>query len=128
MRVIKAKLFLLAVVLLSVLVAPVSAQQRIKITEGQVAPTPIAIAEFTNLDGEVSVVGRQISEIISNDLLSSGLFEPIDSAAFIAPPKSPAIRPDFANWAPLGAKGLLVGSAEIDADGKLQVEFVLWDV
>jgi len=128
MRVIKAKLFLLAVVLLSVLVAPVSAQQRIKITEGQVAPTPIAIAEFTNLDGEVSDVGRQISEIISNDLLSSGLFEPIDSAAFIAPPKSPAIRPDFANWAPLGAKGLLVGSAEIDADGKLQVEFVLWDV
>ncbi|MEK9799845.1 MAG: Tol-Pal system protein TolB, partial [Alphaproteobacteria bacterium] len=128
MRVIKAKLFLLVVVLLSVLVAPVSAQQRIKITEGQVAPTPIAIAEFTNLDGEVSDVGRQISEIISNDLLSSGLFEPIDSAAFIAPPKSPAIRPDFANWAPLGAKGLLVGSAEIDADGKLQVEFVLWDV
>jgi len=46
MRVIKAKLFLLAVVLLSVLVAPVSAQQRIKITEGQVAPTPIAIAEI----------------------------------------------------------------------------------
>ena len=128
MRVIKAKLFLLAVVLLSVLVAPVSAQQRIKITEGQVAPTPIAIAEFTNLDGEVSDVGRQISEIISNDLLSSGLFEPIDSAAFIAPPKSPAIRPDFANWAPLGAKGLLVGSAIVDEDGKLQVEFVLWDV
>ena len=107
---------------------PATAQQRIRITEGQVAPTPIAIAEFTNLGGEISDAGRQIAEIISNDLLSSGLFDPIDSAAFIAPPKSPAIRPNFANWAPLGAKGLLVGSAEIDADGKLQVEFVLWDV
>ena len=104
------------------------AQQRIRITEGQVAPTPIAIAEFTDLGGEISDAGREIAEIISNDLLSSGLFDPIDSAAFIAPPKSPAIRPNFANWAPLGAKGLLVGSAEIDADGKLQVEFVLWDV
>ena len=109
-------------------VDPASAQQRIRITEGQVAPTPIAIAEFTNLDGEISDSGRQIAEIISNDLLSSGLFDPIDSDAFIAPPKSPAIRPNFADWAPLGTKGLLVGSAEIDADGKLQVEFVLWDV
>ena len=88
---------------------PALAQQRIRITEGQVAPTPIAIVEFTKLGGEISDVGRQIAEIISNDLLSSGLFDPIDSAAFIALPKSPAIRPNFANWAPLGAKGALVG-------------------
>ena len=108
MRLIKAilqvRFVVLVMALLSVVVAPASAQQRIKITEGQVAPTPVAIAEFTNLDGEISDAGRQIAEIISNDLLSSGLFEPIDSAAFISPPKSPAIRPDFTNWAPLGAK------------------------
>jgi len=123
-----SQLFVLLVAVLTLIAGSVSAQQRIKITEGQVAPTPIAIADFTNLEGNISDEGRQIAEIISNDLLSSGLFEPIDQAAFIAPPKSPAIRPDFTNWAPLGAKGLLVGSAEIDADGKLQVEFVLWDV
>ena len=29
---------------------------------------------------------------------------------------------------PLGAKGLVVGSAFIDSDGLLQVEFALWDV
>ena len=56
------------------------AQQRIRITEGQVAPTPIAIAEFTDLGGEISDAGREIAEIISNNLLSSGLFDPIDSA------------------------------------------------
>ncbi len=123
-----SRLLVFIVMICVFVVDPVSAQQRIRITEGQVAPTPIAIAEFTNLDGEISDAGRQIAEIISNDLLSSGLFDPIDSAAFIAPPKSPAIRPNFADWAPLGTKGLLVGSAEIDADGKLQVEFVLWDV
>ena len=120
----------LATVLLCVLFAVETAvaQLRIEITEGMVAPTPIAIADFTGADGRVNDEGREIASIISNDLLSSGLFEPIDSAAFIAPPGSPAMKPNFANWAPLGAKGLLVGSAILDGDGKLQVEFVLWDV
>ena len=104
------------------------AQLRIDITEGQIAPTPIAIANFTGPGGEVSEVGKQIAQIISEDLESSGLFAPIDSAAFIEPPKAPSIRPNFNNWTPLGVKGLLVGSAYIDEDGMLQVEFVLWDV
>ena len=104
------------------------AQLRVVITEGQVAPTPIAIADFTGPDGEVTEIGRQMSAIISNDLESSGLFQPIDSAAFISPPKAPSIRPNFADWLPVGAKGLLVGSAYTDENGMLQVEFVLWDV
>jgi TolB protein len=116
-------------VMLTVTVAGVAhAQLRVVITEGQVAPTPIAIADFTGPDGEVTEIGRQMSAIISNDLESSGLFQPIDSAAFISPPKSPSIRPNFADWSPVGAKGLLVGSAYTDENGMLQVEFVLWDV
>ena len=81
--------FLVRVLLiLTVTVAGVAhAQLRVVITEGQVAPTPIAIADFTGPDGEVTEIGRQMSEIISNDLESSGLFQPIDSAAFISPPK-----------------------------------------
>ena len=75
------------------------AQLRIEITEGQVAPTPIAIAEFTGLDGNVSDVGRQLTQVISDDLESSGLFRPVDSAAFIDPPKAPSVKPDFANLA-----------------------------
>ena len=105
-----------------------AAQLRIEITEGMVAPTPIAIADFTGSDGEANDAGREIASIISNDLLSSGLFDPVDSAAFIAPPSSPGIKPNFANWTPLGVKGLLVGSAINDDEGNLRVEFVLWDV
>ena len=105
-----------------------AAQLRIEITEGQVAPTPIAIAEFTGPDGNVTEVGRQLTQIISDDLESSGLFQPVDSAAFIDPPKAPSIKPNFANWSPLGVKGLLVGSAYLDDAGMLQVDFVLWDV
>ena len=101
---------------------------RLDITDGQVAPIPIAIAEFTGPDGMPTAVGRQIAQIISDDLASSGQFKPVDSAAFIAPPESPTIRPNFADWAPLGVQGLLIGSAYIDDAGFLQVDFVLWDV
>ena len=54
------------------------AQLRIEITEGQVAPTPIAIAEFTGLDGNVPAVGRQLTQIISDDLqINSVLLLPV---------------------------------------------------
>ena len=119
---------LLLLSMLCVAATPALSQLRIEITDGVVAPTPIAIANFTGADGVETDEGRLIASIIANDLVSSGLFEPIDEAAFIAPPGSPSIKPNFANWKPLGAKGLLVGSAALDENGKLQVEFVLWDV
>ena len=105
-----------------------NAQLQFNITDGQVAPTPIAIANFTNETGEISDVGKQIAQIISSDLESSGLFKPVDTAAFIAPPTAPTVKPNFANWTPLGVKGLLVGSAQFGEGGKTLVEFVLWDV
>ena len=119
----------LAILAAAMLVAQsAAAQLRIEITEGMVAPTPIAIADFTGSDGKANDAGREIASIISNDLLSSGLFDPVDSAAFIALPSSPGIKPNFANWTPLGVKGLLVGSAINDDEGNLRIEFVLWDV
>ena len=101
---------------------------RIDITDGQVARIPIAIADFTGSDGTTTPEGRQISKIISDDLQNSGLFVPVDSAAFINPPSSPDITPNFANWSPLGVEGLLVGSAYFDSENMLQLEFKLWDV
>lgn len=101
---------------------------QIDITDGQVARIPIAIADFTGSDGTTTPEGRQISKIISDDLQNSGLFDPVDSAAFINPPSSPDITPNFANWSPLGVEGLLVGSAYFDSENMLQLEFKLWDV
>ena len=46
---------------------------RLDITEGQIEPIPVAIADF-GPDGKPSAVGKQISQIISDDLVSSGLF------------------------------------------------------
>ena len=122
---------LMVVLFSSLMPASMSAQAqtlRLDITSGQVAPIPIAIADFTGPDGLPTNIGRQIAQIISDDLESSGQFKTVDGAAFIAPPDSPDIRPDFNDWIPLGVQGLLIGSAYIDDGGALQIEFVLWDV
>ena len=113
---------------LSLFSTSTNAQLQFNITDGQVAPTPIAIANFTDENGEISEIGKQIAQVISSDLESSGLFKPVDTAAFIAPPAAPTVKPNFANWTPLGVKGLLVGSAQFGEGGKTLVEFVLWDV
>ena len=102
---------------LSLFSTSTNAQLQFNITDGQVAPTPIAIANFTDENGEISDVGKQIAQIISVDLESSGLFKPVDTAAFIAP-TAPTVKPNFANWTPLGVKGLLVGSAQFGEGGK----------
>ena len=117
----------LAVLLVFLTASMAAAQERIRITEGTVEPTPIAIADFTGPDSESTRIGRLIAEVISNDLEGSGMFAPISSAAFIAPPSQPSVKPNFSDWQPLGAKALLVGSARLDA-GMIEVEFVLWDV
>ena len=100
---------------------------RIKISSGQVEPLPIAIADFTGQEGEANEIGRKISEVISNNLVGSGQFKALESAAFIAPPTSPSVRPNFTDWSPLGVKALITGSVKSINNQQVEVEFRLWD-
>lgn len=101
---------------------------RIKINSGQVEPLPVAIADFTGNEGNSNQIGRQISEVISNNLVGSGQFKAVESAAFIAPPTSPSVRPNFTDWSPLGIKALVTGSVKNINNEDIEVEFRLWDV
>jgi TolB protein len=101
---------------------------RIKINSGQVEPLPIAIANFTGLEAQSSEIGRQISDVITNNLVRSGQFKAVESAAFIAPPTSPSVRPDFSDWTPLGVKALISGSVKALNQKQMEIEFRLWDV
>jgi len=40
---------------------------KIKINSGQIEPLPVAIADFTGKEGKSNQIGRQISEVISNN-------------------------------------------------------------
>ncbi|HLW28486.1 MAG TPA: Tol-Pal system beta propeller repeat protein TolB [Kiloniellales bacterium] len=104
------------------------AQLTVDITRGFVEPLPIAISNFHALDGEAGSAGRDIAGVITANLRSSGLFEPVDPRAFIQEPASLHAGPRFADWRLLNAEALVSGSIDLQADGRMRVEFRLWDV
>jgi TolB protein len=59
------------------------AQVRLDITQGNVQPVPIAIPDFVGGSPSDVEAARGISQIITANLRRSGLFAPIDPAAYI---------------------------------------------
>ena len=102
---------------------PAAAVVELDITQGNVQPLPIAISNFQSRDG----LGGKISGIVSADLKRSGLFAPIDPAAFIQKDLGPDVSPNFQDWTVINAQVLVVGRVSPEADGRLRVEFRLWD-
>ena len=128
-KILKFKIVSFFILLISLCNSEIFAEDlRIKINSGQVEPLPIAIANFTGLDAKSSEIGRQISDVITNNLVRSGQFKAVESAAFIAPPTSPSVRPNFSDWTPLGIKALISGSAKAINENQMEIEFRLWDV
>lgn len=103
---------------------PVLAEVRIDITQGNVRPLPIAIPDMVG-DGQI---GADISRVIAADLERSGLFRPIDPKAFIQTPASLMAGVRFADWKQINAEALVQGKVENLGDGRMRVEFRLWDV
>ncbi|MFX7845476.1 hypothetical protein ABTK14_24765, partial [Acinetobacter baumannii] len=64
----------------------------------------------------------------TNNLKRSGLFAPIDQAAFIERISNIDVPPQFANWRQINAQALVTGRATRQGDGRLKAEFRLWDV
>ena len=128
-KILKLPVYQLIILIISLLSSHAFSEDlRIKINSGQVEPLPIAIANFTGEEGGSSKIGMLISTVVSNNLVGSGQFKAIESAAFIAPPTNPSVRPNFTDWTPLGIKALITGSVKNINDQQIEVEFRLWDV
>jgi TolB protein len=120
-------LFLGVLAVMSAGSTPAHAVVELNITQGNIQPMPIAIPDFAS-DGSIDAKSaREISDVVSNDLKSSGLFLPIDPAAFIEKGLDVARAPRFEDWRPINAQALVVGRIG-NSDGKLRAEFRLWDV
>jgi TolB protein len=104
------------------------AELRIDVTQGRADPMPIAINSFTGSDTKFDQIGKDIAEVISADLERSGLFNPIDPNAFIQKTVALDLRPKFADWRVLNAQAMVHGAVVIEGDGRLNVQFRLWDV
>ena len=100
---------------------------RLDVTQGNIQPMPIAIPDFagaTPADGEAA---RGVSQVISATLKRSGLFAPIDPAAFI----EKAVNfdaPRFEDWRIINAQALVTGRLTRQGDGRFNVDYRLFDV
>jgi TolB protein len=118
-------LILLATLLFS---SQAQAVIEIDISDPNIQPLPIAVTDFTGGSAQAGDLGAQISAVIAADLERSGLFRPIDRAAFIQNAGDLQGVPRFGDWRLINADALVSGAVTQQADGRLRVEFRLWDV
>ena len=117
---------LLAIMFLTVLAgfAPRSARADIvvNVDQGATQPLPIAIPKFAG-----SAVADEISRVVASDLGGSGLFKPLNPATFQDGLDVNA-QPKFDSWKAISAQALLTGQVIDESEGRLRVDFRLWDV
>jgi TolB protein len=108
--------------------APVTAHAQlvIDINKANPQPLPVAIPAFSA--PATSTVGADIARVVTGDLQRSGLFRPLDPNSFIERNLDFNIQPRFSDWKTIGAQALINGKVDVDADGRLHVDFRLWDV
>ena len=108
----------------------------VDITRGNLNPLPIAVSPLaTDKDSkqkfknEVKVddLGAEISKVVENNLMTSGLFNPLPKDSFLQEPDIAHFKPRFEDWKLIKAQALITGKVEY-IDEKLRVEFRMWDV
>ncbi len=107
---------------------PAQAELRIDITQGSVKPMPIAVADMIGQSSSEKKFGLDIARVIAADLERSGLFSPIDRQSFIQTADALQSLPRFGDWRVINAQALVQGRVQLVPDGRLRVEFRLWDV
>jgi TolB protein len=95
----------------------------VDVNSGAIQPLPIAVPSFGG-----AAQGPQISQVIMADLERSGLFRPIDPNAYVEKSLDVNVQPRFADWKTIGAQAVVNGQATLEGDGRLRVDFRLWDI
>lgn len=125
----------LSALLIAIVAMPAAAQLRVDINAGISKPMPIAVPAFTTpalastAAGDTAALGRQVAEVVSNDLASSGLFKPINPSAFTTTVAyADVLAPRFPNWRTVAAQALVTGFVQVNGDGSITVGCYLYDV
>lgn len=102
--------------------------KKVIIPEGDFAPLPIAIPNFAAGTPGDAEVGVGVTQVITNNLKRSGLFAPIDQAAYIEKQVNIDAAPNLNNWKSINAQALVMGRMTRQANGRVKAEFRLYDV
>lgn len=112
---------------------PALAQVEVDIVGGINDPAPIAIPVMPTPNaqgtaaGATDALGRQVAEIVANNLRNSGLFKPVGPTGIAAPSMAQVQAPDYAYWTGTGAATLVQGFVQANANGSLTVGCYLYD-
>jgi TolB protein len=117
-----------AAMILALTGMPAFAALQVDVTSGNVQPLPIAIPDFIAGQQSDAQAGANIAGVVRADLERSGLFKPLDPKSFIEAIRDINTPPNFANWRVINAQGLVTGQVATQPDGRLRVDFRLWDV
>ena len=128
------KLFFNFVIIYFTSLSSLYALIEVDITRGNLDPLPIAVSplhvdikseEYEGL--KIKELGENISSIIEKNFKSTGLFNPLKKEAFVQKPDIAHLKPRFEDWRLIKAQALVTGKLLVK-DGKLKIEFRLWDL
>jgi TolB protein len=117
-----------ALVALFALLSPASAALRVDVDQGNVQPMPIAIPDFASPNASDTASAQNIARVVRADLERSGLFRPLDPKSFVEKIININVAPQFGSWRVINAQALVAGQVQGQPDGRLRVDFRLWDV
>lgn len=102
--------------------SPAMALVKIVVTAGEFIPLPIAIPDFASSDPQF---GRDVAEIVRNNLRRSGLFQVIEPATLPTAVGNVGAEPDFASWRAIAADAVVMG--QVERGGTIQSAVRIWD-
>ena len=103
---------------------------QIDLMGGRVQAMPIAVSFFSVDEDLINLkLKEQIPNLISKNLVDSGLFMLLDRNAYMQKPSQLInIPPKFRDWRIIDAQALITGNIEKKDDSKIKVNVQLWDV
>mgnify|MGYP001216370535 CR=1 FL=1 len=99
---------------------PKKQPERFVYEEGVIVP--IAVTDFSS-----SSIGKNMSSVVSDNLIRSGVFNSLDNKSFIQSESSLANQPRFDDWKIINAKFLVSGKVTEESN-KVSIEFRLYNV
>ena len=108
--------------------SPAAAQVEINVNRGVLQPLPIAIPPMGGADPRAQGIGADVAKVVSADLERSGFFKPLSPDSFIQRNLNVDDTPRYDDWKTINAQALVDGRATLQPDGRLKVEFRLWDI
>lgn len=124
---------ILTAICLALVLAPAARAQsaggplEITVAGGDFEPITIAAPGFFATPGDAASLAAQIREVALADLAGSGLFRVIPPEAYIQQIDDFDTAPRYPDWQAINAAALLTGRANIESDGRIRVQFRLFD-